>query len=155
MTGRQALFDDVYLAVPVSGARGWALRYRDIITLCRRLGLGLLAVKGAAVEALYQKSLAEQDEAKRKAIFNQMEDLMESSGGDHALSGKPRLRGVGIRTKSVKSFGYSRCSLEDSKAQEASSGHKHSLTVRTDRAVSCRHDNASKRENHGENIFRI
>ncbi len=48
---RQALFDDVYLAVPVSGARGWALRYRDIITLCRRLGLGLLAVKGAAVEA--------------------------------------------------------------------------------------------------------
>ena len=81
MTGRQALFDDVYLAVPVSGARGWALRYRDIITLCRRLGLGLLAVKGAAVEALYQKSLAEQDEAKRKAIFNQMEDLMESSGG--------------------------------------------------------------------------
>ena len=48
---RQALFDDVYLAVPVSGARGWAVRYRDIITLCRRLGLGLLAVKGAAVEA--------------------------------------------------------------------------------------------------------
>jgi hypothetical protein len=48
---RQALFDDVYLAVPVSGARGWALRYRDIITLCRRLGLGLLAVKGDAVEA--------------------------------------------------------------------------------------------------------
>ncbi len=42
---RQALFDHVYLAVPVSGARGWKLRYRDIIRLCRRLGLGLLAVK--------------------------------------------------------------------------------------------------------------
>lgn len=47
---RQALFDHVYLAVPVSGARGWALRYRDITGLCRRLGLGLLAVRGAAVE---------------------------------------------------------------------------------------------------------
>ena len=42
---RQALFDHVYLAVPVSGAKGWKLRYRDIIRLCRRLGLGLLAVK--------------------------------------------------------------------------------------------------------------
>ncbi len=30
--------------------------------------------------ALYQKGLVEQDEAARKAIFNQMEDLMESSG---------------------------------------------------------------------------
>ncbi|MEM7523700.1 MAG: DUF2161 family putative PD-(D/E)XK-type phosphodiesterase [Pseudomonadota bacterium] len=49
---RQALFDDVYLAVPASGPRGWKLRYRDISRLCRRLGLGLLAVKGdGAVEA--------------------------------------------------------------------------------------------------------
>jgi len=46
---RQAMFDTVYLAVPVSGARGWSLRYADIIRLCRRLGLGLLAVRmGAA-----------------------------------------------------------------------------------------------------------
>ncbi len=44
---RQALFDAVYLAVPVSGKRGWALRYRDIVALCRRLGLGLLAVRVA------------------------------------------------------------------------------------------------------------
>jgi hypothetical protein len=42
---RQTLFDHVYLAVPVSSERGWKLRYRDIIALCRRLGLGLLAVK--------------------------------------------------------------------------------------------------------------
>lgn len=42
---RQTLFDHVYLAVPVSGERGWKLRYRDIIALCRRLGLGLLAVR--------------------------------------------------------------------------------------------------------------
>jgi hypothetical protein len=50
---RQALFDHVYLAVPVSSDKGWALRYRDIIRLCRRLGLGLLAVNvaAAAVEA--------------------------------------------------------------------------------------------------------
>jgi hypothetical protein len=41
---RQGLFDTVYLAVPVSARRGWVLRYRDIIALCRRLGLGLLAV---------------------------------------------------------------------------------------------------------------
>jgi hypothetical protein len=51
---RQALFEHVYLAVPVSGARGWKLRYRDILRLCRRLGLGLLAVRpgpGPQVEA--------------------------------------------------------------------------------------------------------
>lgn len=41
---RQGLFDTVYLAVPVSPAKGWALRYKDITGLCRRLGLGLLAV---------------------------------------------------------------------------------------------------------------
>ncbi len=48
---RQGMFDDVYLAVPVL-KKGWQLRYKDIITLCRRLGLGLLAVKvGQGVEA--------------------------------------------------------------------------------------------------------
>ena len=47
---RQALFDTVYLAVPL-GPKGWALRYKDILALCRRLGLGLLAVRGQEVEA--------------------------------------------------------------------------------------------------------
>lgn len=47
---RQALFDAVYLAVPL-GPRGWGLRYKEIIALCRRLGLGLLAVRGEVVEA--------------------------------------------------------------------------------------------------------
>ena len=47
---RQALFDDVYLAVPVA-EKGWTLRYKDIIALCRRLGLGLLAVRSGQVEA--------------------------------------------------------------------------------------------------------
>ena len=47
---RQALFDDVYLAVPVT-EKGWKLRYKDIVALCRRLGLGLLAVRPGQVEA--------------------------------------------------------------------------------------------------------
>lgn len=41
---RQALFERVYLAAPV-GPRGWKLRYKDMTRLCRRLGLGLLAVR--------------------------------------------------------------------------------------------------------------
>lgn len=48
---RQAMFDHVYLAVPVPPKRGWGPRYKDILRLCRRLGLGLLAVRGATVEA--------------------------------------------------------------------------------------------------------
>lgn len=48
---RQALFDDVYLAVPAP-KKGWPARYKDILALCRRLGLGLLAVTpGQGVEA--------------------------------------------------------------------------------------------------------
>ncbi|MEO1610900.1 MAG: DUF2161 family putative PD-(D/E)XK-type phosphodiesterase [Pseudomonadota bacterium] len=42
---RQTMFEQVYLAVPVSGEKGWRLRYKDIVRLCRRLGLGLLAVR--------------------------------------------------------------------------------------------------------------
>ena len=40
---RQALFDTVYLAVAVP-KKGWPARYKDIVALCRRLGLGLLVV---------------------------------------------------------------------------------------------------------------
>ena len=40
---RQALFDTVYLAV-AAPKKGWPARYRDIVALCRRLGLGLLVV---------------------------------------------------------------------------------------------------------------
>lgn len=48
---RQALFDDVYLAVP-QPKKGWPARYKDILALCRRLGLGLLVVTpGQGVEA--------------------------------------------------------------------------------------------------------
>jgi len=47
---RQGMFDLVYLAVPI-GPKGWPARYQDIIALCRRLGLGLLSVKGDHVQA--------------------------------------------------------------------------------------------------------
>jgi hypothetical protein len=47
---RQGMFDDVYLAVPL-GPKGWGPRYRDIVALCRRLGLGLLAVRDQMVQA--------------------------------------------------------------------------------------------------------
>lgn len=47
---RQGMFDDVYLAVPL-GPKGWTARYKDIVALCRRLGLGLLAVRAGSVEA--------------------------------------------------------------------------------------------------------
>jgi hypothetical protein len=40
---RQALFDTVYLAV-AAPKKGWPARYKDILALCRRLGLGLLVV---------------------------------------------------------------------------------------------------------------
>jgi hypothetical protein len=46
---RQGMFDLVYLAVPVN--KGWKQRYRDVIALCRRLSLGLLAVGPKGVEA--------------------------------------------------------------------------------------------------------
>ena len=52
---RQTMFDHVYLAVPAPGKQGWASRYRDMLALCRRLGLGLLVVgqggEGLDVEA--------------------------------------------------------------------------------------------------------
>lgn len=65
---RQALFEDVYIAVPVSGARGWKLRYMDITRLCRRLGLGLLAVdvaKGDVTAHLDPGPYAPRQNAKR------------------------------------------------------------------------------------------
>lgn len=46
---RQSLFGDVYLAVP-QPAR-WSQRYKDLLALLRRLGLGLLVVKGGQVTA--------------------------------------------------------------------------------------------------------
>jgi hypothetical protein len=41
---RQTLFDQVYLAIPL-GPKGWPARYKDLTRLCRRLGLGLIAVR--------------------------------------------------------------------------------------------------------------
>lgn len=44
---RQAMFDDVYLAVPQPPK--WTHRYKDLTALLRRLGLGLLTVKADRV----------------------------------------------------------------------------------------------------------
>ena len=46
---RQALFEDVYLAVPHPPK--WTHRYKDLTALLRRLGLGLLTVRNGVVEA--------------------------------------------------------------------------------------------------------
>lgn len=48
---RQSMFDDVYLAVPDRRGAGWKKRYRDTLRLCRRLGLGLLAVTPAGPDS--------------------------------------------------------------------------------------------------------
>lgn len=45
---RQGVFDHVYLAVPHPAK--WTHRYRDLIALLRRLGLGLLTVRAGVVE---------------------------------------------------------------------------------------------------------
>ena len=46
---RQGLSDDVYLAVPPFTGRAARSRQRDALALCRRLGLGLIAVRTGAV----------------------------------------------------------------------------------------------------------
>lgn len=49
---RQAVFEHVYLGVAIPPKRGWGPRYKDLVRLCRRLGLGLLAIRpDGAVEA--------------------------------------------------------------------------------------------------------
>lgn len=44
-TDRQALTDVVYIAVPASKGRGFSRALRRNLTLCRRLGLGLITVR--------------------------------------------------------------------------------------------------------------
>ena len=42
---RQALTDQVYLAVAKGPSKGWRKSYKDVVKLCRLLGFGLIAVK--------------------------------------------------------------------------------------------------------------
>jgi len=44
-TERQAITDVVYIAVPANKARGFSKALRKNLTLCRRLGLGLITVR--------------------------------------------------------------------------------------------------------------
>jgi len=74
---RQRLSDTVYLAVPKSSDRGWKLRYKDIIHLCRRLGLGLLAVDIAAAKV--EAHLDPAPYAPRKNVQRQTRLLREFS----------------------------------------------------------------------------
>lgn len=92
---RQTLFDAVYLAVPVSGERGWALRYRDIVRLCRRLGLGLLAVRTdaePAVEAHLDPGEYQPRLNKRRA--GRLLREFERRVGDPNLAGTTRVKRV-------------------------------------------------------------
>jgi hypothetical protein len=42
---RQAISDQVFLAVAKGPSKGWRKSYKDVVKLCRLLGLGLIAVK--------------------------------------------------------------------------------------------------------------
>lgn len=47
---RLAITDKVYLAVPRGKSKTWRKSLRDILKLCRRLGLGFISVKGDIAE---------------------------------------------------------------------------------------------------------
>ncbi len=72
---RQSISDTVYVAVPVSKDRGWKLRYKDITRLCKRLGLGLLAVD--VTNGVVQAHLDPQDYVPRKNHKRQNQLLKE------------------------------------------------------------------------------
>ena len=84
---RQAMFDHVYLAVPVSGDRGWKLRYRDILALCRRLGLGLLAVRVDACQVEAHLDPAEYAPRKNVKRAGRLLREFERRVGDPNLGG--------------------------------------------------------------------
>lgn len=86
---RQALFDHVYLAVPV-GPRGWSSRYKDVIRLCRRLGLGLLAVRGEKVEAHLDPG--PYAPRRRAAAAGRLLREFERRVGDPNVGGRTRVR---------------------------------------------------------------
>ncbi len=92
---RQALFDHVYLAVPVSSDRGWKLRYRDIIRLCRRLGLGLIAI-GPGAAAKIETHLDPGPYAPRRntAKAGRLLREFERREGDHNLGGSTGVKRI-------------------------------------------------------------
>ena len=107
---RQALFDHVYLAVPVSSAKGWKLRYKDIIRLCRRLGLGLLAVKSGGepgVEAHLDPG-PYMPHKRAKAAARLLREI-ERRVGDPNLGGQTRVKRVtAYRQDALRCAGYLR-----------------------------------------------
>ncbi len=91
---RQGLFDTVYLAVPVSPKKGWALRYKDILALCRRLGLGLLAVdvgKGLVTAHLDPAPYAPRKSAVKAARLLREFDRRVGDPNTAGTTGTPRM----------------------------------------------------------------
>ncbi|MEX2519048.1 MAG: DUF2161 family putative PD-(D/E)XK-type phosphodiesterase [Paracoccaceae bacterium] len=87
---RQALFENVYIAVPASGPRGWKLRYRDITALCRRLGLGLIAVRFGAGQPSVETHLDPAPYAPRRNAARRGRLLREFA----ARAGDPNIGGT-------------------------------------------------------------
>ena len=92
---RQRMFDHVYLAVPVSGPRGWRVRYDRIVRLCRRLGLGLLAVKpGAKAGVEAHLDPGPYEPRRRKAAAARLLREFERRVGDPNTGGRTRVKQV-------------------------------------------------------------
>lgn len=130
---RQTMFEQVYLAVPVSGAKGWKLRYRDIIRLCRRLGLGLLAVKGDGVEAhLDPGPYAPRKNAKRRGRL--LKEFDRRVGDPNA--------GGGVRVKQITAYRQDalRCARHLSANGPTKAAHVANATGATRAAVIMRAD---------------
>lgn len=86
---RQRLTDNVYLAVPPFAGRG--ARRKEALALCRRLGLGLLAVRPAPacfVEALLDP--AEYRPRKRKPAIGRLLREFQQRVGDPNTGGSTR-----------------------------------------------------------------
>ena len=86
---RQRLTDNVYLAVPPFSVRG--ARRKEALALCRRLGLGLLAVRPAPacfVEALLDP--AEYKPRKRKPALGRLLREFQQRVGDPSTGGSTR-----------------------------------------------------------------
>jgi len=89
---RQTISDTVYLAVAKPASRGWGKRYKDIIKLCRMLGLGLISInegrKGRSVEVHLDPAPYQPRKNKRRATALLRE--FERRTGDPSPGGSTR-----------------------------------------------------------------
>ena len=103
---RQRLTDNVYLAVPPFAGR--SLRRQEALALCRRLGLGLLTVRGAPacfVEALLDP--AEYRPRKRKPALGRLLREFRQRIGDPNTGGSTRRKIMtAYRQDALRCAGY-------------------------------------------------